>query len=73
MALSVRIMSLSEDLSRQQRLLTRHQHFIEELRVEIERYCMQSDTLYQLSAWVDEAIASIATDDGTIDHPTRKF
>jgi CDP-4-dehydro-6-deoxyglucose reductase len=68
-ALSARIMSLSEDLSRQRRLLARHQHFIEKLRAEIKQHSMQSDALHQLAAWVGEAITSIATDDGTIDQP----
>jgi CDP-4-dehydro-6-deoxyglucose reductase len=68
-ALTARIMSLSENLSRQKRLLGRYQRFAENLRAEIEQRSTDSDALQQLAAWVDEAIAGIAIDDGTIDQP----
>jgi len=68
-ALTARIMSLSENLSRQQRLLGRYQRFSENLRAEITRLSTESNPLQQLAAWVDEATASISTDDGTIDQP----
>jgi len=68
-ALTARIMSLSEDLSRQKRLLARYQHFTENLRTEITQRTADSDALQQLAAWVDEAIASLAEDDVTIDQP----
>jgi CDP-4-dehydro-6-deoxyglucose reductase len=67
-ALTARIMSLSENLSRQKRLLGRYQRFAENLRAEEQR-STDSDALQQLAAWVDEAIAGIAIDDGTIDQP----
>ena len=68
-ALTARIMSLSENLSRQRRQLDRYQRFIENLRTEIKRQASLPDTPHQLAAWVDEATASIAADDGTIDQP----
>jgi CDP-4-dehydro-6-deoxyglucose reductase len=68
-ALTARIMSLSEDLSRQKRLLARYQRFTENLRAEIEQRSTDSETLQQLASWVDEAITSLKADDGTIDQP----
>ena len=68
-ALTARIMSLSEDLSRQKRLLGRYQRFTENLRAEIEQRSSDSAGLQQLAAWVEEATASLSTDDGTIDQP----
>lgn len=68
-ALTARIMSLSENLSRQQRLLDRYQRFTESLRAEIEQQSSESEALQQLAAWVDEALIGLAADDGTIDQP----
>ncbi|MDH3635650.1 MAG: 2Fe-2S iron-sulfur cluster-binding protein [Gammaproteobacteria bacterium] len=68
-ALTARIMSLSEDLSRQKRLLGRYQRFTDELRSEIGRLATQPDGMQQLDTWVEEATARISTDDDTIDQP----
>jgi CDP-4-dehydro-6-deoxyglucose reductase len=68
-ALTARIMSLSENLSRQQRRLDHYQRFSENLRAEIARLSTESNPLQQLAAWVDEATAGISADDGTIDQP----
>jgi CDP-4-dehydro-6-deoxyglucose reductase len=68
-ALTARIMSLSEDLSRHKRLLARYQRFSEDLRAEIEQRSNDSEALQQLASWVDEATTSLSADDGTIDQP----
>ena len=68
-ALTARIMSMSEDLSRQKRLLARYQRFTDELRSEIGRLAAQPDGIQQLESWVEEATAGISTDDDTIDQP----
>ena len=68
-ALTARIMSLSEDLSRQKRLLAQYQRFTDELRSEIARLSTQPDGIQQLDSWVEEATAGISTDDVTIDQP----
>ena len=68
-ALTARIMSMSEDLSRQKRLLTRYQRFTDELRSEIDRLATQPDGFQQLESWVEQATAGISTDDDTIDQP----
>ncbi len=68
-ALTARIMSLSENLARQKRLLGRYQRFTDELRAEIERLGTQSDAMQQLVSWLDEATAGLSEDDDTIDQP----
>ncbi len=68
-ALTTRIMSLSEDLSRQKRLVGKYKQFIEILHTEIARLDGQTDSLEQLHNWVETTNASISTDDDTIDQP----
>lgn len=68
-ALTARIMSLSETLSRQKRMLDRYQRLSDELRAEITRLENQPDGMQQLAAWVDEAGARISSGDDTIDQP----
>lgn len=68
-ALTSRIMSLSEDLSLQKRLVGRYQRFTDQLSEEIERLAGEPDALAQLQEWLDQAMASICVDDGTIDQP----
>jgi CDP-4-dehydro-6-deoxyglucose reductase len=68
-ALTARIMSLSESLSRQKRLLGRYQQFTDALRAEIKQQANESDGLQQFATWIDAAIAGLAADDGTIDQP----
>ncbi len=69
-ALTSRIMSLSEDLSRQKRLIGRYQRFGEQLGEEIERLAAEPDALRQLKAWLDRTVAKISVDDDTIDQPS---
>ncbi len=68
-ALTARIMSLSEDLSRQKRLVNRYLRFTENLRAEFNRLCKEPESLRQLGSWIDEAVNSLSTDDDTIDQP----
>jgi CDP-4-dehydro-6-deoxyglucose reductase len=67
--LSARIMSMSEDLGRQKRLLDKYQQFTEDLRSEITRLGAQADAFGQLSKWVETSSASITADDDIIDRP----
>jgi len=66
-ALTARIMSLSEELSRQKRLVGRYQRFTETLQAEIARLSAQPDGLRQLESWLDEATLRIIDEDDTID------
>ncbi len=62
LALTSRIMSLSEDLSRQKRLVGRYREFTGKLAAE-------PGALGQLQAWLESAVANISVDDDTIDQP----
>jgi CDP-4-dehydro-6-deoxyglucose reductase len=66
-ALTSRIMSLSEELSRQKRLLGRYRRFSDQLAEEIERLAAEPDALPQLKAWLDQAMTKINAEDDTID------
>lgn len=68
-ALTTRIMSLSENLSRQKRRLGHYQQFTGELRAQISQLANESNGMQRLADWVDQALASLATDDDTIDQP----
>jgi len=68
-ALTSRIMSLSEDLSRQKRLVGRYQNFTGQLTEKIERLAAEPDALRQLQSWLESAMANISVDDDTIDQP----
>jgi len=61
-ALTSRIMSLSEDLSRQKRLVGRYREFTGKLAAE-------PGALGQLQAWLESAVTNISVDDDTIDQP----
>jgi CDP-4-dehydro-6-deoxyglucose reductase len=69
LALGARIMSLGRDLSRQQRLVTGYRSLLHELRLEIERVDVETDSLQSLRTWLDKAEATIEVDDATIDQP----
>ena len=68
-ALTSRIMSLSEDLSRQKRLVGRYRQFTQQLTEKIEMLAAESDTVRQLQPWLEQAVANISIDDDTIDQP----
>ena len=67
LALTSRIMSLSEDLSRHKRLVGRYRIFTAQLAEKIEKLTAQPDGLKQLQAWIDAAMTTIQVDDDTID------
>ena len=69
LALTSRILSLSEELARQNRRLARQQTFIEDLRNQIARLSGEPNALRQLADWIDEAIGRIDNEDDTIDQP----
>ncbi len=69
LALTSRIMSISEELSRQKRLVGRYRRFSEQLSEEIERLSSESEALRQLKTWFDQAMTKISVDDDTIDQP----
>ena len=66
-ALTARIMSLSEDLSRQKRLLGKYQQLVENLRLQIDARATEPDAIQQIAAWLETADARISTDDDIID------
>lgn len=66
-ALTARIMSLSEDLSRQKRLLGKYQQLVENLRRQIDARAAEPDAIEQVSAWLETAEAGISRDDDIID------
>jgi CDP-4-dehydro-6-deoxyglucose reductase len=66
-ALTARIMSLSEDLSRQKRLLGRYRQLVENLRLQIDALATEPDGLRQITAWLETADAGISNDDDIID------
>ena len=69
LALGARIMALGKDLSQQQRLVSGYQRLLRELRIEIDRLDPGFDSLQPLGQWLDEAEATLAADDDTIDQP----
>lgn len=69
LALTSRIMSLSEDLSRQKRLVGRYREFTGQLTEKIEKLAAEPDALRQLQAWLEQAVTNISVDDDTIDQP----
>lgn len=66
-ALTARIMSLSEDLSRQKRLLGEYQQLIVNLRQQIDARAAEPDAIQQIAAWLETAEAGISSDDDIID------
>jgi len=68
-ALTARIMSLSEDLSRQKRLTARYRRFIEELGEKIAQITAEPDAMQQLKTWLEQAEENLSPDDDTIDQP----
>ena len=68
-ALTSRIMSLSEDLSRQKRLVGCYREFTGKLIDKIEALAAEPDALRQLQSWLESAMANIPIDDDTIDQP----
>ena len=66
-ALTARIMSLSEDLSRQKRLLGKYRQLVENLRLQIDSLATAPDALRQISAWLETADAGISNDDSSDD------
>lgn len=66
-ALNSRVMSLSKDLSRQNRLVSRYQQFTRELDQQIEQLAGEPDALHRLQQWLRQAEAKISVDDDTID------
>ncbi len=68
-ALTSRVMSLSEDLSRQRRLAVRYRRLLADLREQLQRLAGEPDVPGRLRQWLDEAEARIDEDDVTIDQP----
>ena len=68
-ALTARIMSLSEDLSRQKKQLARYHRFVEQLDETLERLADEPDAMRQLDAWLESARAKIDAENDTIDQP----
>ena len=66
-ALTSRVMSLSEDLSRQKRLTGRYQRLLTRLREKLPQLAGEPDLPGQLLDWLDAAEARIEDDDVTID------
>ena len=67
-ALNSRVMSLSKDLSRQKRLVTRYQQLTRDLSEQIEQLSGEPGAMRQLKEWLARAEANISADDDTIDH-----
>ncbi|TNF90496.1 MAG: 2Fe-2S iron-sulfur cluster binding domain-containing protein [Gammaproteobacteria bacterium] len=68
-ALTTRIMALSEELSRQKQLVGHYQRFIERLNETIAGLAGEPDAMQQLQSWLQTAQAKIGSDDDTIDQP----
>jgi len=68
-ALTARIMSLSEDLSRQKKQLGRYRRFVEQLVETVERLADEPDAMRHLVAWLESAQAAISAESDTIDRP----
>ncbi len=68
-ALTSRIMSLSEDLSRQRRLGGRYRRLLADLREQLRLLAGEPDAVTRLQTWLDQAEAGIDSDDVTIDQP----
>ncbi len=66
-ALTRRIMSLSEDLIRQKRQNRRYRDLFERLQSEILRLSDDPEGLVRLSAWCADALARVDDDDATMD------
>jgi len=79
LALGARVMALGKELSQQQRLVSGYRRLLRELRLEIGRLeigrlntdRLDSDprSVHPLVQWLDEAEATLAADDDTIDQP----
>ena len=77
LALGARVMALGKELSQQQRLVSGYRRLLRELRLEVGR--LDSDPglphppiqspIKSLVQWLDEAEATLAADDDTIDQP----
>ena len=68
-ALTARIMSLSEELSRQKKLLSRYRQFVEQLGETVDRLAGEANAVSQLSEWLQAAREKIEAGDDTIDQP----
>ena len=68
LALTSRIMSLSQELARQKRLLGAYRGLVAELPQRIARLADSQGDPRELLAWLERAEAGIAQDDVTIDH-----
>lgn len=68
-ALTSRVMSLSEDLSRQKRLTGRYRRMLADLREKLQQLAGEPDMASRLQTWLDQAEAEIDADDVTIDQP----
>ncbi len=68
-ALTMRIMSMSEELIRQKRLNRRFRELLEQLRSEIDRLAGEPDALARLAERIDATSARIEDDDATMDQP----
>jgi CDP-4-dehydro-6-deoxyglucose reductase len=67
-ALGARIMSLGQELSKQQRRVAGYRELLQELRVQIDRLAGDSASPDSLRHWLDQAERGISADDDTIDH-----
>ncbi len=68
-ALTLRIMSLSEDLTRQKRLNRRYRELLEQLRADVDELAGEPDALDRIAGRIDAASARLESDDATMDQP----
>ena len=68
-ALTARIMSLSEDLAQQKKRVRRYQRFVEQLQATTARLAGEPGALRRLQEWMETAMAELAAEDDTIDRP----
>ena len=66
-ALGARIMSLSQDLSRQQKLVSGYRRLLGELRNRLDQAQLEPDSAGSLREWLDQAEANLGAEDDTID------
>lgn len=69
LALTSRVMSLSEDLSKHKQRLRRFREFMQDLQQRIDGLPAEPDALEQLANWVKQADVRMQEDDVTIDQP----
>ncbi len=67
LALTARILSLSEDLARQKRRLAAYRRLAEDLRSEIEKLADEPGALRRLTNWIEQSLQQVESANDTID------